>query len=361
MIINQHTESKKGRKFFFNYQEIAFVGKPSLKKTELIKRIIECLSEKFKIGYVRTEPVKENDAYSIFVGNEGYYGNTTEKETDFILSRNLLFNSEIVFIDTNENSPVLAQIIFSENEADLKPEIWQKSKAIIFAEKQINNYPEIPCFSTNDLTGIAKFIGDFFLAEIKKIPLNGLILAGGRSIRMQKDKSSINYHGKAQSEHLFNLLEKYCQQVFLSVRKEQDIAEESNNLPKIYDLYQEIGPMSGILSAFKKDPDSAWLVIACDLPFVDKNTLEFLIEKRNPFSGATCFKSKEDGFPEPLCTIYEPKFGFRLQQFLGLGYDCPRKALINSKVEKIEQPGAKTLFNVNTPEEFEKVKKILNH
>lgn len=359
MTIIPHTENKKGRKYFFNYQELAFVGKPSSKKTELIKKIIEFLSGKFAIGYVRTEPIKENDSYGVFIGEDGYYGRTSERATDFILSRNLLFDSDIVFVDAGENSPVEKQIIFIDNESELKSDFYQKSKAIIFVEEQINHYPNLPCFSAKDFLGIAKFIEELFFQEIKEIPLNGLVLAGGLSSRMKKDKISLNYHGTTQSEHLFRLLEKYCQQVFISVRKDQILAEETDKFPKIYDLYQEIGPMGGILSAFKNYPDSAWLVIACDLPFIDQNTLEFLIKRRKPFSGATCFKSNADDFPEPLCTIYEPKFSFRLQQFLGLGYNCPRKVLINSKVEKLEQPNPESLFNANTPEEFEKAKKVI--
>ena len=98
-------------------------------------------------------------------------------------------------------------------------------------------------------------------------------------------------------------------------------------------------------------------MVACDLPLIDENTIRHLIEKRNPFRNATVYQSSEDGFPEPLCAIYEPKAQKALLWFLGLGYQCPRKVLINSRVELIALPEADCLKNSNTPEEYESIVK----
>ncbi len=67
----------------------------------------------------------------------------------------------------------------------------------------------------------------------------------------------------------------------------------------------------------------------------------------------------EKQFPEPLITIWEPKSYFKLLYFLGLGYSCPRKVLINTDCHVIEAPNVKALQNVNYPEEYEAVKNNL--
>jgi molybdopterin-guanine dinucleotide biosynthesis protein A len=169
---------------------------------------------------------------------------------------------------------------------------------------------------------------------------------------MKTDKSLINYHGKSQTEYLFDLLTPFCSSVYISAANAQ-VAPAREDMPLIYDQFLDFGPTAGILSAMNTCPEAAWLVIACDLPFIDAETLNHLIENRDHFKFATAYISTSDDFPEPLCSIYEPKSKIRLFQFLGLGYDCPRKVLINSEVKLLQQKNKLSLTNVNNPEEYQ--------
>ena len=101
------------------------------------------------------------------------------------------------------------------------------------------------------------------------------------------------------------------------------------------------------------------MVLATDVPFVNKELVSLLLEKRNPSKIATAIKGKGKQFPEPLITLYEPKAYPVLLQYLAQGYSCPRKVLINSDVEIIEVEDD-LIRNVNTPEDFEAAKKELN-
>jgi len=60
-----------------------------------------------------------------------------------------------------------------------------------------------------------------------------------------------------------------------------------------------------------------------------------------------------------LITIWEPKSYPALLSFLAQGYSCPRKVLINSEINLLKAPDPEALTNVNTPEELERVKRIL--
>ena len=101
-------------------------------------------------------------------------------------------------------------------------------------------------------------------------------------------------------------------------------------------------------------------MVACDLPLLDESTLKYLLENRNPSSLATAYVNAEDGFPEPLITIWEPKSYPVLLAYLAQGYSCPRKVLINSDTHLLKAPDATALTNVNTPEELDQVKRMLH-
>ena len=54
-----------------------------------------------------------------------------------------------------------------------------------------------------------------------KAPLYGLVLAGGRSTRMQRDKAALAYHGRTQLEWAMDLITPFVERAFVSVRPDQ--------------------------------------------------------------------------------------------------------------------------------------------
>ena len=136
----------------------------------------------------------------------------------------------------------------------------------------------------------------------------------------------------------------------------QEIPADCEGLPIITDQIHDIGPTGGILSAFKHDSKFAWIVMGCDLPLANSDALNKLYESRNPFRYATCFSSKNDKMPEPLFAIYEPKAQNRFYQSLAVNRLCPRKVLINSSIELIDQGEHNYLENANTPEDVQRIK-----
>lgn len=191
--------------------------------------------------------------------------------------------------------------------------------------------------------------------------LYGLVLAGGKSTRMKMDKSTLHYHGLTQIEWAVQLLEKCCDKVFISNRKEQNGLQGHEAAQQIHDRpeFNNLGPIGGILSAMTSHPDAAWLVLACDLPFVTMKTLETLIKKRNPVKIATVYLSSSDKLPEPLCAIWEAQSYPRVLKFVKHGMHCPRKILINSDAQLIEPMDKNALDNINNPEEYKQALKTI--
>src|SRR5579883_896239 len=184
------------------------------------------------------------------------------------------------------------------------------------------------------------------------VPLFGLVLAGGHSTRMQRDKAALEYGGRRQLERAVELVAPLVDRVFISVRPDQKSDPLRARFEQIVDTGETAGPLAGIVAAQSRHPDAAWLVLACDLPLLDQQTLEHLLRSRRPEKQATAYRSSHDGLPEPLCAIYEPSSREAIRAYLASGRDCPRKFLINSDTELIEQPEPGALDNVNTPKEY---------
>ncbi len=181
----------------------------------------------------------------------------------------------------------------------------------------------------------------------------GLVLAGGRSSRMQRDKAALAYHGRTQLEWAMDLITPFVQRAFVSVRPDQASDPVRAKFAQIVDTADNLGPIAGIMAAQAAHPDAAWLVLACDLPFLDAATLKHLIWARQEDKPATAYRSSHDGLPEPLCAIYEPASRESIATYVATtGKNCPRKFLIRSDAHLIEEPNPRALDNVNTPEEY---------
>jgi molybdenum cofactor guanylyltransferase len=183
-------------------------------------------------------------------------------------------------------------------------------------------------------------------------PMYGLILAGGSSTRMHRDKAALSYQGQLQLDRAFELAKRHLNNVFVSVRAGQAHDPTRARHPLIVDSIAGEGPIAGIRSALAAYPKGAWLVLACDLPFLSDAAIDTLLRERDPDSFATAYRSAHDGKPEPLCAIWEPSAAAMLAGYQASGGECPRKFLIrhNARLIGLEDPRA--LDNVNTPEEY---------
>lgn len=189
--------------------------------------------------------------------------------------------------------------------------------------------------------------------------LYGLVLSGGKSTRMGKDKGLLDYHGTPQRGYTYNLLSQVCDETFLSIRKNQ-ADEIPNDFKTILDEDEFKGPFNGILSAHKKHPKVAWLVLACDMPLMSVKALQELIAARNPNKLATAFALKENPLPEPLAAIWEANslslaIDF-MQSQLGT---CPRKFLIHNDAQLVFPTNENVVLNANSEADYLEALKIV--
>jgi molybdopterin-guanine dinucleotide biosynthesis protein A len=191
------------------------------------------------------------------------------------------------------------------------------------------------------------------------IPLCGLILAGGRSSRMGRDKAAlIHPDGRTLARRCHDLLrEAGCEMVAISLRHEQEVPPGLADLESIKIIRdpagESLGPMVGMVTGMSLRPDARWLVLACDLPRLDSLTLSHLVTSIDDCEKFIAYRSEFDNLPEPLCTLYSQTALPVLKQAQADDLRCPRKILIRNHCRLLEPVSPRALDNANTPEDWE--------
>lgn len=378
----KHADLTKPSKGNFGRNEWAVLGTTCQDVKQLAEQIITKLSANYHCAYV--------DASHAGVGQSALLpgrlaAGAIAEYTDRINCHEFVFNgtwnayrfkhmlndADLILVNGNHHQ-ARSQIVVidQEKEASLRRRIHLltdvqlflladgMSTVFDFVKEAIPHWHEIPVFGLHEQDQIVSFLK--MKMESSASELNGLVLAGGMSLRFGSDKGKINWHGKDQRTYVAELLQPFCAGVFISCRESQQ-QELSGSIPLLTDTFTGLGPFGAILSAFRKKPDAAWLVVACDLPLIDEGLLRFLVSHRNQAAIATAFKSPHDGLPEPLITIWEPKSYAVMLSFLAQGHSCPRKVLMNSEATIIQPPFPEALINVNTQEEFKVAKAMLGN
>jgi molybdopterin-guanine dinucleotide biosynthesis protein A len=366
----------------FGRNEWAILGGPCTVIKFLADQIITVLSPLYKCAYADTShnddmmglPGKLASGAALEYTDQINHSQLNYKAPLTPFTQRELFSAmDLVLVNGNHQQAKAQVVIIDINKrASLQKRVAQLTNVELFLmadnaneipdfiQETLPNWQEVPVLKLNDDT---LQIIDFFKTKLQQAKpiLNGLVLAGGKSARMGYDKGAVNWYGKEQRYHMADLLKKHCAEVYISCRDAEQQKEINTEYLSLPDTFTGLGPYGAILSAFREQPDRAWLIIACDLPLVDANVLQYLINNRNTATIATAYQSDYKDFPEPLITIYEPKSYSVLLQYLAQGYSCPRKVLINSDITLLQSPEPDALANVNTPEELDRIKRILHH
>ncbi len=137
--------------------------------------------------------------------------------------------------------------------------------------------------------------------DINREEITGIILAGGRSSRMGKDKGLCSFRDKPLVSYAIEILKPLCGELMISANHFPEKYAEFR-LPVVADEVKEIGPMGGIYTCLKKSKTQYNLILSCDTPFVNTDVFRLLLHEVENFQ-VVC-PAHETFLLEPLNAYY---------------------------------------------------------
>lgn len=204
-----------------------------------------------------------------------------------------------------------------------------------------------------------------------KMPaLSLLILAGGKSSRMKKDKSQLPWQDSTTLTHMLTNSYVYpfertvisanriieSQELPDFIRKKTKQREhtteyihlgDKRRLSVVSDLYTDCGPLGGMEAAMRLYPSDCWLILAVDLPFFDFSRVPALLA--SDASEYDAVIPVVDGRENPLAALYKGRVYEKIRTALAYG-DYRVRKIYNKKAAFIDEtPYARQYLNMNTP------------
>jgi len=182
-----------------------------------------------------------------------------------------------------------------------------------------------------------------------------VILTGGASRRMGRDKALLPVGGKTMLQYLIDKYSASLGSVAVSVNTAGRFP--FSGATELVDRYPDMGPLNGIVSAFEETDADCVFMTGTDLPFGEPELVKRLAELTG-FADACIMRRGKKGF-EPLFAIYRRKCGDVAARCLAEGKKSIRDLLENVDVRYVEPEELaefdleRILMNVNTAEEYE--------
>ncbi len=186
--------------------------------------------------------------------------------------------------------------------------------------------------------------------------VRGLVLAGGQSRRLGRDKTRLVLSGRSLLERAVALLRAVSVEAWVSGTDPSDLGCDA---PWLADDVPGLGPLGGILTALKHLGGPV-LALACDMPLMRADVLEGLLRARAARPAgtmATMYLDPDTGRVEPLVAVYEPTAANLLARSADQGmYALSRAVPAQHRLEIPYGPGlARAFLNLNTPGDLDEL------
>lgn len=185
--------------------------------------------------------------------------------------------------------------------------------------------------------------------------MNFYVLAGGLSTRMGQNKALMKLNGIPVLEKVISAIPAKDRQIKIITNS----PDSYDFLPqqKIKDIYPNLGPISGVHAGLVDSPFNFNFFLACDLPLLSGDLIEFVLNKH---SGQDIFGIKTEKGLEPLCTVYSKNcLPVMEEQIARKRYSLHELfELASSKFIGVEN--SESLFNVNTLQDWQKLSGFKN-
>jgi molybdenum cofactor guanylyltransferase len=190
--------------------------------------------------------------------------------------------------------------------------------------------------------------------------LCGLVLAGGKSSRMGKDKSQCILGGRRLIDYSIDVLKHFTERIVIS---SNSLNPADFDYPVFRDEVQDIGPLGGIYSAMKLFDCDYYLVVSCDMPLIHMDVLTELIKrKEDGLAVVPVYRNKI----EPLCAIYSKQllnsidFNIQLGRYAVRTIANENELVIVDISDVLESIDYSPFTNINSAEELHKAEELIS-
>jgi molybdenum cofactor guanylyltransferase len=211
---------------------------------------------------------------------------------------------------------------------------------------------------------------DMTSSNILPSQITAIILAGGQSTRMGRDKALIEIDGIPLLTHIYNIAESICHRVLIVTDKPSQyqslylgqhaiVAKDRPEICKfVKDDFSE-GPLVGFVQGLFEVHTSWVLLLACDLPRLDIETVKDWRSQLSklPKTAVAYLPKREQGW-EPLCGFYRASCLEKLEDFTLEGGRSFQKWLEHENVVALDCHSTDILFNCNTPEDLAQIQHL---
>ena len=179
---------------------------------------------------------------------------------------------------------------------------------------------------------------------------------------MGEDKCFLNYHGKAQCYHVYEMLQQFCEETFISCNADQSgsIDKEFKTVEDI-DAFADKGPATGVLSAFSTHPQKDLLIIACDYPLLTQDEIRNFLENIPPGSIAAAFYDEQAQSYQPVLAWYSCEAGTHLMKSSENEEFSLKRFLESVNAYKYIPLNPLSMKSIDTEDERERVMQLTNN
>jgi molybdopterin-guanine dinucleotide biosynthesis protein A len=144
--------------------------------------------------------------------------------------------------------------------------------------------------------------------------ITGILLAGGMSSRMGKEKGTLKVGDRMLFEYPLRVLESVCGEVLISGNKDLPVQVR---YPRVPDEHGGIGPLGGLHACLRYASSDLYAVLPYDMPNITRDLLEYLIGE---YPGWDMVVPALPGqLPEPLCSIFGNRILETVEGLIGKG------------------------------------------
>ena len=244
------------------------------------------------------------------------------------------------------------------------PKLWVGNAETSVPPEHVTDVQALLPWNGDRLTALLRFIDEWLPKAWASRPLFAGLLVGGQSSRMGSPKQLVGFGGSTLGEIAAHALsaavgeaEAHGDGDSLSPKTAilgaGPIPDTLQCLPRVPDAPGLAGPIAGLLAAHRWAPRAAWVLAACDHPWLSGADIQWLIRQRRPGTWAILPRQADD-YPCPTLALYEPQALTVLERSLLVrGADKVRIAeLFNHPRTLIAPTFTRGLVNVNTPQEL---------